>query len=211
MVSINAVFLTGMLLMVSGIQGAAVSVDALLNAGLVIHTGEIRLDGTIETVDRERGAVTIHATTMTLPDGTTPPVLPPLRKTISLTAQTSLHRRNDATQKLNLADLKSGAACSVVGTIAGTGTWLTGREVAVDYNPQELAAQIAELRAEIEALRNARPNPPIAPAEKEIVGQNITKRDINDLIAALRREFADEFVRLEARTKHLEPPAKPAE
>jgi uncharacterized protein YigE (DUF2233 family) len=93
--------------------------------------GEIRLDGTIRSVNAAQNSFVLDATSFTNPNGNSRPLSPPKPKTVIVTAQTQIHVSGKAEREASLADLKAGMFAIIIGKDLGSGRNLPAREVAV--------------------------------------------------------------------------------
>lgn len=209
-------------------------------APLAVRQGEIRLDGIVQTINAEQNSMVITVSAFTLANGNSQALPEPKPKTVLVTAQTWLHRGEDPTQKVALGEVAVGSGASVVGKDAGSGRPITARELfisapidaagtvpegttdatgavaagdagagAADVTAlrQELTAQIAQLQAQIQQMKAAQGN---AGATGATANQTLTAAQVNDLIAALRREFTASLERLNTRVTALETAARAA-
>ncbi|MDQ3816003.1 MAG: hypothetical protein M3347_19005 [Armatimonadota bacterium] len=225
MVALKAAWaLVGVWFMASGVRAVAWA-DAA-RPELVIRAGEIRLDGTIQAIDTAQSTLTLNVTLFTLSNGKTQPLVTPKPKTVLVTAETWLHWRGAPSQKVTLADLKAGAVVAVLGLDMGSGRDLSAREVAVENTAatgssitagggqtsmptnamQEFAQQLADLKEEVERLKTARATAPVTAGAGG--DAYITRNQVNELFAAMRREFTDSLMQLAKRVERLEAVAK---
>jgi hypothetical protein len=108
----------------------AVATTPARNA-LVIGAGEIQLEGKVRTISTVHKTFVLDVVSFTLPNGKTSKLAAPKPKTITVSAGTLLHWRDDVQHKPTLSDLKPGDLVAVIGKDAGTGGVLPAREVAV--------------------------------------------------------------------------------
>ncbi|MBV9868823.1 MAG: hypothetical protein JO316_26050 [Abitibacteriaceae bacterium] len=106
---------------------------------LAVRQGEIRLDGIVQTINAEQNSLVITVSAFTLANGNSQTLPEPKPKTVLVNAQTWLHRGEDPTQKVALAEVAVGSGASVVGKDAGSGHPITARELFISA-PVDAAA-----------------------------------------------------------------------
>jgi hypothetical protein len=119
------------------------------DAPLQVQAGEIRLEGTLRTVDFENKNFTLEATSFILPGGRSGRITTPKPKTVLLRDKVLLFVRGTADKPLETKLLQAGQSVIAVGKDDGSGKPLTARAIAVWDSIQDgryrLAAQEAAL------------------------------------------------------------------
>lgn len=101
------------------------------SAELEMQTGEIRLDGTVHSVNSRAKLLVMDALSFSLPNGKGNRFPAPKAKNIDVSASTLLHVRGDEKRVLSLRDVKAGAFVVVLGADKGSGKNLPAREIIV--------------------------------------------------------------------------------
>lgn len=197
---VAAIWLTG-----GGLHAVARADDANQEPEFAIRPGEIRLDGIIQSISPAQGIMLVHLTSFTQPDGKRQKFFVLMPKRVKVTAETHLYRRGDKRQRLAVGDLKAGAVVVAIGTDMGMVNDLFGREVAVDYSGLELTAQLTDLKARMDRLKEAVDmTPTVYGLPPDYERDTLSRQQINALIGALRAEWADGLNLLATRIDHVE-------
>ncbi|MDQ3812938.1 MAG: hypothetical protein M3347_03200, partial [Armatimonadota bacterium] len=100
-----------------------------------VGAGEIRLDGTIRSVNTKQKSFVMGVTAFTVPGGKTSKLSQPKAKTILFTEKTALHVIAGVSRTMPPSDVKAGQAVTVIGTDAGMGHDLPARVVVLGPMP----------------------------------------------------------------------------
>jgi hypothetical protein len=148
-----------------------------------VKAGEIRLDGTVRSVDASANIVVMDATTYGLPNGKSTRLTAPKTKNVEIGTATRLHVRGDEKRAVSISSLLPGTFLIVIGKDAGSGKNLPAREIAVWEQEKSgkyffgPAATPPKTKIETKPVTNIKPlgeSKPPPPAAKPQQPENMT-------------------------------------
>ena len=141
------------------------------------QAGEIRLDGTLRSIDAAAGTLVLDVASFTLPDGKVGRLTQIKPKTVHFDGKTVAHAHDDPTVAIKLNDLTPGTAMLVIGPFAGTGQDMTAREIGAGEKAAAAPSVATPIVAPAEAGPAAVTQPvalapadPVVPAEPAVDG-----------------------------------------